>query len=192
MKQQTLWIGLAITGWIAFGWTVYRAKHIEIPGAGRRFGAIQIHTNGVDCTAIYRGRGGENLWAEWKFNNSDKPDTTTFIFDRKNIATVYTTQGKAPGFDFTFFGADGKPKTLWMARSGSETWTDRISYGPGEPILELMVNGNWELTMERDHKRGILVNGNWTRVGYTNGVWTILDPSQSSSEEKRQSALYGL
>ena len=156
----------------------------QIRGAGERFHAITVHSNSFEATSVYKsGTHGQSIWTEWDLDGDGKPDTTTFFFEGRNIATVYAPTNKPPGFDFSFYGKDGKLQTLWMARSGSDTFTDRITYGNGEPGLERFVNGKWETVIERDHKRGIISNGQWSRLLYTNGSWITVSPDKPANDE---------
>jgi hypothetical protein len=156
----------------------------QIVGAGERFHAITVHSNNFDATSIYKsGTHGQPIWAEWDLDRDGNPDTTTFSFDGKNIASVYTAPNKPPGFDFSFYGRDGKVRTLWIARAGSDTFTDRLSYDQSEPRLERFVNGKWETVVERNHKRGVISSGQWFQLSYTNGSWTIVSPGESGNDE---------
>lgn len=156
----------------------------QVLGAGERFHAITVRSNNFESTSIYKsGTHGQSVWTEWDLDSDGKPDMTTYSFEGRNIATVYTPSNKPPGFDFSFYGKDGKVRTLWMARSGSDTFTDRITYGEGEPVLERFVNGKWETVIERGHKRGIVSDGQWLRLSYTNGFWTIVPSGQSADDE---------
>lgn len=161
-----------------------KADATQIRGAGERFHAITVRSNGFECTSIYEtGTHGQSIWSEWKFNAHGRTDTTTYSFEGKPLASVYTPSNRPPGFDFSFYGKDGKLRTLWMSRSGSETFTDRISYECSEARLERFVAGSWQPVVEQDRKRGIVVNGQWMRLSYTNGTWVTVPSGQAANEE---------
>ncbi len=181
-------MGLACVGWIALGWSVYQRSQdsARIPGAGGRFKANTVSTDGGNWTSVCRAVNGETVWKEYEHTKTGlNSDATIFCYGGKNIAMVEKPAGELPGFEFTFFGADGRPRERWMAMPGSKTWDEWISFvrDSSSPEWMVLIGGKWEPVMMRDYKRCILINGDWVQLGYTNGSWTIVGPVQSSGNE---------
>ena len=86
--------------------------------------------------------------------------------------------GESPRFDITFFGPDGRVRAIWVSKGTNAGFTDRVVYD-GVPRKEVWLNEAWHTLHYRTNsgavQGGIIFDGDWRRVVFTNGA-VALDP----------------
>jgi hypothetical protein len=82
-------------------------------------------------------------------------------------------------FDHLLDDISPKARAGWVKRilflsdrRGDGLFTDRIIYGEGEPRMEVWYHSQWMPLESRDGKRGLVLDGNWRPMTFTNGAWS--------------------
>lgn len=76
-----------------------------------------------------------------------------------------------------YYDTNGLERVIVGDRGGVGMLTDRIFYENGSARLEWWYGEAWHPVEERNNEMGIVVDGQWTRMGLSNGV-IVPDPSE--------------
>jgi len=120
---------------------------------------------------------GQPVWAEWDFAGTGNPDTFSFFFQGRNVMNLYSLSNNPtalPRMDVSSYDEDGKLKVVWADRSGQGMFTERTFYRNGEPRMELWYQDRWQTVDQQDGRGGIVIDGVWREVRFTNGSWTTI------------------
>jgi len=176
------------------GWRVYTA--LSIAGGGgeiKRVRVLPIQTNGATGTAIVDASTKQPLWSEWCFAKAGIPDTVSYYFEGKSVMDIHLTPGGLSKRDVVFYSKDGQPTVLWADRGGLGFFTDRILYDGERRTYQIWCNDGWHGIENRGRSRGIMLNGQWREVEFTNGIWKAItqagNMANAVKEEGRASTI---
>jgi hypothetical protein len=173
---------------INLGWMCWNACHNSVPDwVAKRFIFESFHTNDVTSFGIVDARTGRPILNEGDFGDDLKPGTIDYYFQGTNVLDVTVNQTDLlPRYQFIFRGS-GKSQVWWINLDGGPFFNARIFYNTnGERTnYEIWYNQSWQTVDRRNGKNGIVINGQWHRLGFdTNRRWTI-----EASETPKASAV---
>jgi hypothetical protein len=162
---------VANLGWIS--WNV--RQHAGLVNAGKQFRVEVLHTNDMDGIGLFDAKTREPLWTRYSLKGQRVVEN--HYFQGRDVFDVTLISNRPPVY-YAFFYGPGKSFTWWLNAGGADTFTQRMFYDAnGDPSgSEVWYNRAWNPVDRRDGKNGIIVAGQWRRLGFdTNGMWTI-DP----------------
>jgi hypothetical protein len=129
----------------------------------------------ADRILMRRDNVWEPLWVEWDFNHDGKPDEMAYFFQGKDAFDITFSTNHPPKFSVYFRGT-AKSVTWWLDRGGNGSFTERIFYDTNGDFSkhEVWYNEGWQTVDRRNETNGIVINGQWLRLGLdTNGAWNM-------------------
>jgi hypothetical protein len=144
-------------------------------------GKVEVHTErdktGKDSLFAIRDKATkELLWAQL-LGEAGEPASLVSFYQGKPVFEIHITSiaggetNTTPKRDVLYYDDVGKLKLILGDRRGDGLLTERIFYGEGKPRMEVWYNCQWTPVEDRDGKRGLLVDGKWSRLTITNGAW---------------------
>ena len=173
--------------WFWYSNPDYRAAH-------ERLKIVGFCTNGVHGIAVEDRETGRPVYVEFDFSHQGKPDEISFFFHGTNIFNVDLETNRPPIYE-TIFCKNGKKHVTWRNRGASEVFTDRVFWDEtGDKILsrEVWYQQAWhQLTTGPDGRGGLLVQGLWHALRFSNDEWIIKEEQSQAlkSGERTRSAL---
>jgi len=125
--------------------------------------------------AIYDRK--QPIWSEWDFGQDGRQELAySFFFNGKDVLLLAIDQNqRVKGCTVTCRDDSGKPRIMYEDHTGSGEFTDRIIYGNAKPYYEICLPGTWIKLEKRGSLPGVMLDGQWHAVQYTNGAWTVCD-----------------
>jgi hypothetical protein len=144
--------------------------------AAHTLGRFEVYTErdetGKGKVWAIRERGSNKpIWSEADLDEDGKPDVQTSYYRGKPVFEMYLSAVPEKR-SLSYYGEDGKQKLLLADRRGDGNFSDRVIYGADKPRMEIWYNAEWTPIEDRQGRRGIILNGQWHHVRFTNGVWT--------------------
>jgi hypothetical protein len=177
-SQQILWMSVTVL-LIVISVGITRSLSRR---AGSELGKLEIFTEQDQSgkgklIGIRDKTTREALWTEY-VGADGGIDVLTSFYEGKPVFEMHLRSIDNPSRGFNarrglmYYGDDGKQKLLLSDRRGDGLFTDRVIYGEGEPRMEVWYQSQWMPLESRDGHRGLVLDGNWRRITFTNGAWT--------------------
>jgi hypothetical protein len=145
----------------------------------KRFSIVNVQTNDTKASMIVDRHTGKPVWGEWDLGHGGRPDCVSYFYEGRNVMNFYPRAGEPARFDVTLYGEDGKVRTVWGSRGINAGFTERERYDTGIPRREIWFNEAWHTLQHRTNdgliQGGIVLDGKWQHVEFTNGV-TVVAP----------------
>jgi hypothetical protein len=144
----------------------------------KQFAVMDVQTNGTRGVVIVDKQTDKPLWAAWNIENSGKPDSIAYYYEGNNIMSIFTEHGQPLGMNVFFYGENGVVKAVWQNRGTNADFTERTRYDVPHPRKEIWFDESWHVLEHRTNngsiQGGIVFNGKWQRVTFTNGAAAII------------------
>jgi len=137
------------------------------------FSFVNLHTNDATGVGIIDSKTKEPVWTRLSFAQNGS-ETITYYFQGKSVMDVHLTSSKSQRRDVLFYDANGQLKLMWGDRSGLGLFTDRVFYDRDKQRPEVWFGEKWQPVVERSGLRGLVLNGNWQQLRFTNNIWVAL------------------
>jgi hypothetical protein len=151
----------------------------DVRAFNKVFGLVKVYTNDATGFVIIDKKTSKPIWGEWSFSPPGRLDSVSYFFEGRNIMNIYPGSTEPPPFDITFFGGDGTVRAVWANRGTDAGFTERTQYGNGNPTKEIWFDEAWHALQYRTNdgtiQGGIVVDGSWRHVTFTNGT-TAIEP----------------
>jgi hypothetical protein len=177
--QPVSW--LSVTGLLVFGsvfltWSLCRRPQSQL-------GRFEVYTEQggagkLGLVGIRDKTTKQPIWAE-----APGPDGKTAVvvccFQGKSVFELHIgsiESGKslaAPTRALLYYDGGGKLKLMLNDRRGDGIFTDRVTYGEGDPLMEVWHDSHWAPIERRGGKNGWSIDGTWKPVMFTNGIWAV-------------------
>lgn len=114
------------------------------------------------------------IWSEFDLGRHGWPNAYTFFFGGKDVLVMQVDRNRRiTGSALTFYDESGNEKVVYGDHTGSGEITDRIVYSGGRSYEEILLPGSWKKLEKRGPLSGVMIDGQWRAVQYTNGTWSI-------------------
>jgi hypothetical protein len=139
----------------------------------RRF-RIRTEEGKEGKASILEDPDGRPIRAETDFDGDGKTDACTYFFRGKDVLMLgLDKEGRVTGSAVTYYDEERNPKIMWVDRTGSGNFTDRVVYEDKKPRKEIWLRDAWWAIERRDSKQGVVIDNQWLPVSYTNGAWFV-------------------
>lgn len=125
---------------------------------------------------------GDPLWIEWRIADQGTQGNYSvsdeYYFHGKNIIHIFPRGDGHLGYEIIFHETNGDAQT-WFDH-GHGFFTDRLFYINNDfSRMEVWCDQAWQRVVIRDGVKGLVANGEWRPLYFTNGMWT-LNPATTS------------
>ncbi len=120
--------------------------------------------------------GNKPVYMEADLSGHGKIDTLALYWRGKSIMTLQIRDGvRDCGRMIEYYDQEGDEKLRLTDHEGNGEFHTRVHYGRGKPQMEAWFNGTWAAVEERDGKKGVVIDGQWQQLTYTNAAWSLLN-----------------
>ena len=124
--------------------------------------------------------GKKPVYTECDLSGKGKIDTVDFYWRGKSIMTLQIKDGiRDAGRMIEYYDVQGDENLRLADHEGNGEFHTRYHYRRGKPLMEAWFNGSWTPVEEKDGKKGIVIDGQWQRITYTNATWSLLNGRDS-------------
>jgi hypothetical protein len=114
------------------------------------------------------------IWMECDRDHDGKPDAYVYLHKGKDVLMLgVDKEGNVTGGAVTYYGTNGKPTLMWVDRTGTGDFPDRVRYTDRQAFKELWCEGAWRVMERSNEVQDVRVDGQWLPVVFTNGVWVL-------------------
>jgi hypothetical protein len=150
-----------------------RVRQQHLSAFTKQFAVVPLYTNGTSGIEIVDRAINRPLWGQWKFAGGVSDN---FFVQGKLVLSVASVKEGRSLTELYFYGKDGKLSSLWRAREDG-TFYGRMFFDESGFRSEAWLNESWHSVEKRTNgletNAGVVLDGKWHRLVYTNGVTTI-------------------
>jgi hypothetical protein len=158
--------------WI-WQWNKVHGLKVEL---GKGFYVEMLHTNGLDGVGLFDRRTRQPIWTAFDVGGTGAHNTFDYFFEGKAVLGVFLPSNQPPRLEVILYGQQGEMKSVWWNRCRDGLFSDRVVYEGGKPRMDVWINEAWLPTEKRQGKRGVVISGEWNRLGFTNCTWITEPP----------------
>jgi hypothetical protein len=155
-------------GLLAWNGLRYAALH----NATTHYKAILYQTNNVSGVMIVDTKNDQPVWLRLNYPDG-KPSDISLFAKGKKVMNAFLDKNGQIGYEVIFHENNGKAQA-WYDH-GHQFFTDRLFYDTNDDFsrMEVWCDQAWQRVTLRNDVKGIVVNGRWQSLYFTNGMWTL-------------------
>jgi hypothetical protein len=163
-------------GWNILVWNMNAGNR----AAAKQFKVEVLHTNNVSGIGIVDVKTRQPLWIQLNYPDG-KPSDIGYFFNGRKVMNVFLGEDGHVGYEVIFHERDGKAQA-WYDH-GHRYFTDRLFYDTNDDFsrMEVWCDQAWQRVIIRDGVKGLVANGEWHPLYFTNGMWTLASATTSST-----------
>jgi len=167
--------------WRVWAWSA----DAKLRAFSNQFKLEVYHTNNVSAVGIKEAKDvsavgiretktGRLLLIDWDYGDGLHPGELSYFSEGTNVLNVYFRTNKPPVYRFIFHGP-AKSETWWMNMGSESSFTMQVSYDTNgnRSNFEVLYNNAWYPIERKNEHNGIVINGNWRQLEFTNDAAAI-------------------
>lgn len=164
------------------------AEATDASAAKPRFFLFPFTTNGLRAEGLIDQSNRQFVRLELFETNEGKPSCVTFWYHGRDVFELHFVSNHPPVRVVPYFDDTNHLEVNYFDRGGFGHFAERLTYESGGEKVEVLYGAGWHELERRDGQRGIVLDGRWTPMTFTNGVWA---PKPGGDAFERDSALQG-
>lgn len=125
------------------------------------------------CVAIFERN--ILMLTEFTSKKDGKVDWIELYWQGRPVCHLGSNDNSAkPSRVLEYYDQEGKHTVTLFDYEGEGDFHGRAIYVQGKPRFEVWLDGMWKASESRDQRRGIILNGQWFQLEYTNAAWRVV------------------